>query len=71
MFSKSLSFSRETNQVNFQLKKKLISSEEKLSGFEFDGGKTATFFEMQEPEYNLNGKSGIFTLRIDVKTEIT
>ena len=54
------------------MKKKVISSEEELSGFEFDGGKTASFFELSEPALSVNEelKSSLFTVKIDVLTEV-
>ena len=48
------------------MKKKVISSEEELSGFEFDGGKTASFFELSGPVLSFDEKSNLFTVRIDV-----
>ena len=42
-----------------------------MSGFEFDGGKISSFFELSEPELSISHSSNIFTVRIDVQTEIT
>ena len=53
VYSKSLTFSKQTNQANFDLNMKVANSEEELSGFEFDGGKTAKFFELSEPALSL------------------
>ena len=53
VYAKTLMFSKQTNRAIFDMKKKLVSSEEELSGFDFDGGKNATFFELSEPALSL------------------
>ena len=71
VYSNTLTFSKSTNRASFDLKMKVVSSEEELSGFEFDGGKTAKFFELSEPALSLREESNLFTVRIDVQTGIT